>query len=81
MVSRATDPEEPTPEVLQWCENLMRTIQHGGVWGIPRSGTTFRVDQEKKQLVLLIPGRDDDADFNATKDVFKHIGWEVVKKA
>jgi hypothetical protein len=80
MVARATNPEEPTPEVLQWCENLMRVIQHNGVWGIPRSGTLFRIDQEKKQLVLVISGDDDDADFDATKHVFKHIGWKVVRE-
>lgn len=78
--NRINELDNPSPEVLQFCRNLVRTIQHGGVWGIPRSGTLFRIDHEKKQLVLIVPGMDDDSDFEATKKVFKHIGWEVVKE-
>jgi hypothetical protein len=74
------DLDNPSPEVLEFCRNVVRIIKQDGVWGIPRSGTLFRVDHKKKQLVLLAPGTDDDSDFDATKKVFKHIGWEVVKE-
>ena len=72
--------DNPSPEVLAWCSNTVRVISHGGVWGIPRSNTVFRVDHVNKQLVLIMPGDDDDDDFEATKKVFKNIGWEVVKE-
>lgn len=72
--------DNPSPEVLEFCRNVVRIIKHDGVWGIPRSGTLFRVDHNKKQLILIVPGNDDDDDFDATKKVFKHIGWEVVKE-
>lgn len=77
--NRDNELDNPSPDVLAWCENIVRVIAHGGVWGIPRSGTVFKIDKVKKQLVLTMPGNDDDADFEATKKVFKHIGWEVVK--
>lgn len=70
----------PPERVLDWCRNIVRIIADGGNWGIPRSGTTFRVDHAKKRLVLVTPGNDDGADFEATKHVFSYIGWDVVKE-
>lgn len=74
----STHPEEEQepPEVLAWCRNLVATIRHGGTWGIPRSGIIFKIDQDKKQLVLLV-GEETDEDFLATKRVFAQIGWNV----
>lgn len=72
----------PPPSVLDWCRELVRVIEHGGVWGIPRSDTIFRIDQDNKRLVCVALGPDgDDSDFYATKHVFAHIGWDVVMAA
>ncbi len=71
--------DHPSDDVLEWCRNIVRVIADGGVWGIPRSHTVFRVDHKNKRLVLLTPGNDDDADFEATRRVFKHIGWDVTE--
>ncbi|NBT75139.1 hypothetical protein EBZ80_18285 [bacterium] len=71
--------DHPSENVLEWCRNIVRVIADGGVWGIPRSHTIFRVDHKNKRLVLLAPGNDDGADFEATKRVFKHIGWDVTE--
>lgn len=73
------DEDTPPEEVLEWCRQLVRAAAHNATWGIPRSGTTFRIDKKKKQLVLVIPGFDDDADFRATKHTFSFIGWNVVR--
>jgi hypothetical protein len=70
--------ERPPEHILEWCRNHMRIIHDGGVWGIPRSGTTFKVDKTNKRLIEIIPGHDDGADFNATKHVFSFIGWDVI---
>lgn len=71
----------PPDHVLEWCRvNVINLIKDGGVWGIPRSGTVFRVDKKKKQLVLIVPGMDNGADFDATKHVFKWLGWDVVEE-
>jgi hypothetical protein len=76
-VNPTTPPEEQEPkEVLEWCRQLVRILKDGGVWGIPRSGITFRVDKQNKKLILVI-GNETDDDFIATKRVFKQIGWEV----
>lgn len=81
MVALNRDPDNlppPTPEVRAWCENLVRITADGGIWGIPRSKTTFRLDKKNKRLVLISPGDDDYDDFYATKHNFKFIGWDVV---
>ena len=81
MVARNNNNDGKPPEqILEWCRNIVRIIADGGNWGIPRSGTMFMVDHKQKRLVLVMPGNDDDADFNATKHVFSYIGWDVVKE-
>lgn len=73
------DDGPPPLAVLRWCKQLVRVLKHGGVWGIPRSETLFRVDHVNKKLVCIGLGPDgDDSDFYATQRVFKHIGWGVV---
>lgn len=67
----------PPDHVLAWCRQLVATINDGGVWGIPRSQTVFRIDHKKKQLILTA-GDADGEDFHATRHVFGYIGWDVV---
>ena len=74
------DDDTPPEHILEWCRNCVRIIHDGGIWGIPRSGTTFRVDHKNHKLILVNPGCDDGDDFRATKHVFKFIGWDVVKE-
>jgi hypothetical protein len=71
--------DKPPEHILDWCRNLVRTIRHNGVWGIPRSQLVFRIDQNQKKLIL-VEGETSDGDFIATKQVFKHIGWDVEGK-
>lgn len=68
----------PPKHVLNWCRQHVRVMADGAVWGIPRSGTTFRIDKLKKRLILILPGFDDGDDFRATKHVFSFIGWDVI---
>lgn len=72
--------EQPPEHILEWCRQTVRVIADGGVWGIPRSGTVFRIDHKNKKLILISPGEDNGDDYNATKHVFKFIGWSVVKE-
>lgn len=72
------DPNEHAPEtVLNWCRNLVATLNDGGVWGIPRSGVVFKIDK-KNQCLILTAGTDDDPDFLVSRVVFDQIGWKVV---
>jgi hypothetical protein len=74
-------PIEREPEaVLDWCRNLVRVMADGAVWGIPRSGVVFKIDKNKKCLILTV-GEEDDPDFLATRRVFGQIGWDVVTAA
>ena len=73
--------DNPSEDVLAWCQNLVRTLADGAVWGIPRSGTVFRIDKKNKKLVRITAGDDDEADFLATQRVFKRIGYDVVDLA
>lgn len=73
--------DTPPDHVLDWCRSLVSAAAQDAVWGIPRSGTTFRIDKEHKQLVLVIPGFDGGDDFRATKHVFQHIGWDVIENS
>jgi hypothetical protein len=70
----------PPDHVLEWCRNLVRISAQDAVWGIPRSGTVFRIDKKNKRLVLLQAGQDSDSDFDATQHVFSFIGWDVVRQ-
>jgi hypothetical protein len=72
--------DHPSEEVLDWCRRLIKSSSHNGIWCIPRSHTTFRFDHHNKQLIQILPGFDDGADFAATKRVFRHIGWDVVEE-
>lgn len=71
------DPEVPPQHVQDWCQNLVNSMKHGGIWGIPRSGVVFEIDQINKRLILR-QGTADDPDFLATRHVFAYIGWRVV---
>jgi hypothetical protein len=80
MPKQHTEPDanQPDPErITNWCQSLVNTIRHGGIWGIPRSGLVFRIDKEKKRLVLT-DGDASNEDFTATRHEFAKIGWDVV---
>ena len=66
-------------ETLLWCRRMLDSIRTGGVWAIPRSQLMFKVDHDKKQLVL-VDGDVNHPDFLATKIVFAKIGWAVINK-
>lgn len=67
----------PSPQVQEWCRNLVRVIKHGGMWGIPRSGVVFEIDQTNKRLILKT-GDPDNPDVHATRHNFSYIGWDVI---
>jgi hypothetical protein len=61
---------------LDWCQNVVDSLNDGGVWMIPRSGVAFRVDK-RAQTLTLVAGDAHDPDVPETKRVFACIGWEV----
>jgi hypothetical protein len=80
MIQLNFETAEKEPEhVLQWCRNLVASMNNDGVWGIPRSGIVFKIDKKNTRLVLIV-GHESNDDFIATKRVFKQIGWNVVSR-
>lgn len=56
----------------QWLESLIKLIAEGGIWGVPRSQTMYRI-YKSKQLVERYQGPGDPA----IERVFKAINWTV----
>ena len=38
-----------------WMRNLIAMIAHGGVWGIPRSGSVYRFDKQTTTATCIAP--------------------------
>jgi hypothetical protein len=75
---------ENEEDILAWCRNLVRTIKDGGVWGLPAAQSAFKIDKQRKCLVLIepvIPTRTSEPAFLATKKWFKKIGWRTLRNA
>ena len=59
-----------------WQRSHLTRINEGGVWAVPRSGTTYTISHKKKTAVrqggfMLEPGID---------KVFRSMGWTVEEK-
>ncbi len=65
----------PTPEEekahLAWTQNLINTLQEGGTWAIPRSGTLVTVHHEKKTAHFSTK-REELAEY-----YFRFLGWKI----
>lgn len=46
--------EIPT-EHVEWCRNVFRALNEGGVWGVPRSGLVFTKRGEELVLTERLP--------------------------
>ncbi len=62
-------------QAIQWTKNLLATLNDGGVWIVPRSGTMVRVDKKTQTATLtgVLP------DPSITR-VLTAMGWKVVQK-
>ncbi len=67
---------KPTEYDKAWTINLLSRIKHNGVWAVPMSQTTYRVDKVNKRLVRT-SGIEADV-HERTKIVCNEIGWRVV---
>jgi len=66
--------EEGMRNSVAWTQEIFSTIQEGGKWAIPRSGTIVTIDHSNKTAYIL-PGYAPEPD---TAQVIKAMGWEVV---
>ena len=66
--------EEGMRNSVAWTQEIFSTIQEGGKWIIPRSGTIVTVDHANK-TAYVIASQAPEPD---TEKVIKAMGWEVV---
>jgi hypothetical protein len=69
--------EQSEEQSIAFCQNLVRILTDGGVWGIPRAGVVFSVDKKKQRLVQILGDRDH-PDVKASRVMFRRIGWDVL---
>lgn len=59
---------------VRWTQAMFDTVNDGGVWGIPRSGTLVRINK-KDRIATLITGFAPDP---SIRRVIEAMGWTVV---
>jgi hypothetical protein len=67
------DTEEGMANSVAWTEELFLTINNGGKWVVPRSGTVIRVDKANKTAYItqgFVPD-------TGMERVIKAMGWTV----
>ncbi len=66
---------EGMANAIRWTEELLATLNEGGVWAIPRSSSGYMLVDRKDKLIRLTFGQGD----GATERVLAEAGWRVVK--
>ena len=69
-------PYEPQPSDLVWLKDLLETLKDGGIWAVPCSASTFKINKREKTLTLL-DGNPDDPTNQRTATVADALGWVV----
>ena len=60
-------------QAKEWMEGFLPRFKEGGVWGIPRADSIYRIEGSRKTAVR-IEGEGD----KATEEVLAAIGWTVL---
>lgn len=69
---------EPSPHVLNWFRNLLRTLKNGGEWVVPATGQVYQVDQNNRTVKLVLGDPNDpDQWHEKTKLTFQALGYTV----
>lgn len=69
---------EPSPHVLGWFNNLLRTLRPQAEWVVPATGQVYHIDKDKR-TVELVHGDPNDPEkwHEKTKLVFQKLGYTV----
>jgi len=62
-------------QAKEWMEKFLPRFKEGGVWGIPRAGSIYRIEGSRK-TVVRVEGEGD----KATEEVLAAIGWTIEEK-
>ena len=70
------DTKQGMVNAIIWTKRLIESLNDGGTWMIPRSGTLVRVDKKTQTATIDAPfGRDP-----SVTRVLKAMGWKIVMK-
>jgi hypothetical protein len=61
---------------VEWTRNLFETLNDGGIWVVPRSGTVVQVFKSERRVIITNGPIPDEA----IKGVVEHMGWAVAEK-
>jgi len=61
---------------IKWTQMMFDTLNDGGVWCVPRSGSIVRVNKKDKTATITVGFAPDPS----LKRVIKAMGWTVVEK-
>jgi len=69
---------EPSPHVLAWFNNMLRTLRSEAEWVVPATGQVYHIDKNKR-TVELVHGDPNDPEkwHEKTKLVFQKLGYTV----
>jgi len=59
-----------------WMERLLSTLNDGGTWAVPRSGTIIRFDKTNKKALVIHQMSPD----ISIERVLEAMGWEIIYK-
>lgn len=68
-----------TPEqmgrAVRWVNALLAMVRTGGTWGVPRSGSVYRVNHETRTITVVEGGEE------VITRVLKAAGWNVIERS
>jgi hypothetical protein len=70
----------PTKETIAFAAEMVRIMNHDGVWHAPMEGLTYRFDKQNKIISLIAPATltpDQQEDHERTVAVFGAVGYTV----
>ena len=70
------DTKQGMVNAIMWTKQLINSVNDGGKWLIPRSGTIVTFDKKKQIAVVDAPFMRD----TSVTRVLKAMGWKVVMK-
>lgn len=69
---------EPSPEILNYFQNVLRILKPNAVWGMPRTGQVYKVDKNNKTFTLIEGDpHDEDHWHDKTRKTLARLGWAV----
>ena len=70
------DTTEGMNAAVKWTQETFDLMNEGGSWGIPRSGTTVRINKKDKIATITLGFMPDPS----IRRVIEAMGWTVIEK-